>query len=343
MDAAVAVADGGKEITAIGTDWKTAVGRLLRPAQPARRPDRLPARPVDEPAPRPRLPADPGRHLNNVGLALMGWITVILTAAGAVGGSVVGGVLGAIAAGLASLGVGAPVGGAAGAGVGGATGAGIGFGIALTIGELLTYSFSPPRAPRWSRRSATLRPRRQTDDEKVRDYNQAAESGIGWRSSASCSRCCGSAGRSPASPRRTSNGSSPRPAGQARRLHEGRQEGAPEAQRRQGRKPPAKTSESTRSARCARGCKQLPDALAPVARSSSPSAGADGRDGASARPTSAPPSSASASTRRPRRTTCPRSRGDRGPREDRARHGGRRSGMCRCADRVSGAARSGSR
>jgi len=118
------------------------------------------------------------RRLNNILLLLMGWITIILTALGFIGGGVAGTIIGGIVSALASLGIATPAGGAAGFGVGGFTGAGLGFATAMALGEVLVLSFLSLQSTTVVKTLTDLFTGRQTTEEKERDYSQLADSVI---------------------------------------------------------------------------------------------------------------------------------------------------------------------
>lgn len=118
------------------------------------------------------------RRLNNIGLLLLGPITIALTIIGAVGGAFAGTVLGAIAGALAGLGVGAAPGAAGGLAVGGIGGAGAGFGVALGVGQVILVSFVAGEATALVKVLADLFTTRQTRTEKAEDYSTAADSGL---------------------------------------------------------------------------------------------------------------------------------------------------------------------
>ena len=119
------------------------------------------------------------RRINNVVMALMGWVTIALTVLGAVGGTVAGTVIGAIAGAVAGLGVGAAPGTAGGAGAGGLAGAGGGFGVALALGELFVISFALAEGASLTKMILDLLTARQTPAQKERDFNQASDSFLG--------------------------------------------------------------------------------------------------------------------------------------------------------------------
>ena len=124
------------------------------------------------------LPLAIGRRLTNIGLLLMGWVTLALVILGFIGGEVVGGIIGAIA-GFFAGGVGAIPGAAAGAGVGGPAGAGIGFGVAMGIGEVFVLAYLGFQGATIEKTLLTLETALQTDEEKDRDYGVLADSLIG--------------------------------------------------------------------------------------------------------------------------------------------------------------------
>ena len=159
-------------------DWKKAAGTLFAPRNPLSDPlgclhdlysDLLKL--ID-------FPMILWRRLNNIGMLLMGWVTIALVILGAVGGSVAGGVIGGIIGALAGLGVGAAPGGGAGAAAGGLTGAGAGFTAALAIGEALVISTVAAEGITIVKALLELKTGRQTKEEKVDDYNQAANSAL---------------------------------------------------------------------------------------------------------------------------------------------------------------------
>jgi hypothetical protein len=119
------------------------------------------------------------RHLMNIGLALMGWITIFLMIAGAIGGAVGGTVVGAVAGAVAGLGIGAAPGAAGGGAAGGVAGAGAGFGAAMGLGEALVIGYAGGEVVAIGKSLLELKTGRQTPEEQVRDYNQVADSGIG--------------------------------------------------------------------------------------------------------------------------------------------------------------------
>ena len=118
------------------------------------------------------------RRLNNIGLLLMGPITIVLTIIGAIGGSLAGTVLGAVAGALGGLGVGAAPGAGGGLAVGGAAGAGAGFGLAMAVGEVLVISFAAGEATAFIKALVDLTTVRQTRQEKLDDYSTAADSSL---------------------------------------------------------------------------------------------------------------------------------------------------------------------
>jgi len=119
------------------------------------------------------------RRINNIAMALMGWITLVLVILGAVGGTLAGGVIGGILSAAASLGVATPAGAAAGAGAGGVTGAGAGLAAALALGEIFLFSFVGALGASILKALLDLFTGNQTDDEKEEDYAQIADSVIG--------------------------------------------------------------------------------------------------------------------------------------------------------------------
>lgn len=131
------------------------------------------------------------RRLNNIGLALWGWITLALMAVGAFGGTIGGSVLGAIGGFLFGLGIGAAPGAGAGAGAGGLAGAGAGLTVALAVGEGFVVSFLAAELLSLVKAVTELTTARQTRDEQVGDAATASENvismgvtlvlmGIGW-------------------------------------------------------------------------------------------------------------------------------------------------------------------
>ncbi len=125
------------------------------------------------------IPLMAWRRINNIGMALLGWLTIALVIIGAVGGSVAAGIIGAILSAAASLGVAAPAGGAAGAAAGGLAGAGAGLAAAMAIGEVLVASFVGAHGISIIKAFVDLFTGNQTDDEKEDDYSQIADSLIG--------------------------------------------------------------------------------------------------------------------------------------------------------------------
>lgn len=131
------------------------------------------------------------RRLNNIGLALWGWITLALVALGAYGGAAAGAVLGAIGGFLFGLGIGAAPGAGAGAGAGGLAGAGAGLAVSLAVGEAFVISFLLAETVSLLKAITELTTARQTRAEQVDDAATASENviamgvtlvlmGLGW-------------------------------------------------------------------------------------------------------------------------------------------------------------------
>jgi hypothetical protein len=165
------------ELKGMGADWRAAAGSLFKP-QGISHPleflhdlwsDLL--RLLD-------FPLVLWRHLNNIGLALWGWVTVALVILGAVGGSVAGTVIGAIAGFLGGLGIGAAPGAGLGAAGGGLAGAGAGFGVALGLGEAMVISFAAAEGTNLVKVILALWTARETPEEQARDASSAADSSL---------------------------------------------------------------------------------------------------------------------------------------------------------------------
>lgn len=124
------------------------------------------------------LPIVVVRRLSTMGLALMGWVTIILTFAGGVLGTGAGTLVGGVASALASFGLATPAGAVGGGVGGGAAGAGAGFGTAVALGEAVLVAFAAAHLADLVKSLADLVSVRQTAAEKEDDYNQAADSGI---------------------------------------------------------------------------------------------------------------------------------------------------------------------
>ncbi|MEM7185446.1 MAG: DUF4157 domain-containing protein [Bacteroidota bacterium] len=119
------------------------------------------------------------RRITNIGMALLGWITLALTLLGAAGGSVASGVIGGIASAAVSLGLAAPAGGGAAAAGGGLAGAGAGFAAGMAVGEILVGSFMLAHIATIVKVLVDLFTGNQTNDQKEDDYSQLADSLIG--------------------------------------------------------------------------------------------------------------------------------------------------------------------
>ncbi len=118
------------------------------------------------------------RRLSTMGLALMGWVTVLLMLAGAFFGTGAGTIVGGVASALASLGLATPAGAVGGGVGGGAAGAGAGFGTAMALGEGVVIAFAAAHVAEVVKSLLDLLTVRQTAQEKADDYNQTVDSAI---------------------------------------------------------------------------------------------------------------------------------------------------------------------
>lgn len=116
------------------------------------------------------------RRLNNIAMALMGWITLALIIIGAIGGTTAGGIIGGIVSAAASLGLATPAGASAGGAAGGLAGAGAGFAAGMALGEMFLISFGVAHVASIGKALTDLFTSNQTTDEKEDDYSQLADS-----------------------------------------------------------------------------------------------------------------------------------------------------------------------
>ncbi|MGK8503523.1 hypothetical protein [Nocardia asiatica] len=168
----------GAEIHGIVGDFKTVAGTLFMPRNPFAHPLGALHDLWSDLMHLADFPLTLWRRLNNIGLLLLGPITIALTVIGFVGGSLAGTVLGGIAGALAGVGIGAVPGAGAGLGAGGAAGAGAGFGVALGLGQAFLVSFAAGETTALIKALGDLLAVRQTRDEKLNDYSTTADSAI---------------------------------------------------------------------------------------------------------------------------------------------------------------------
>ena len=119
------------------------------------------------------------RYVNSIAGRLYGWFFMFCVIMGGAAGAGAGGIIGTIGGAIAGLGVGAVPGAAAGGLAGFAAGAGAGAAFAGTVGLYLAGSFIAESLVSIGKSVYDLFKSPQTDEERIEDYDQIANSGIG--------------------------------------------------------------------------------------------------------------------------------------------------------------------